>query len=94
MDVTIKLSIHLVGSEPPRPERFAQLVRDAMHEYLESPRIKEAEEIGKRGGFLFDADIAVSRTIAMQIAGQLPRVVVELDAGEAMIAAATRTREK
>lgn len=89
MKVSIDLSIHLVGSNPPRPEWFAQLVRDAMHEYLESPRIVEGERISKEAGILTDADISMRRTVATQIAMQLPRVEVTPDLGESKIASMT-----
>ncbi len=90
MRVTIQLSVHLVGSEPPRPEWFGQLVRSAMQEYLESPGIKDAERNLKEAGIESDAEIAVQRTVALQIATQLPQVQVALDVGEKMIAEMTR----
>jgi hypothetical protein len=90
MDVRFAVSIHLVGSKPPSPEWFAKLLRDAMTEYYESPRIREAAQTKKGIGAFTDEEIVMGRTVALQIATQLPRVEVAPDVGEAMIAYMTQ----
>jgi hypothetical protein len=76
MRVSIELSIH-VGSETPRADLFGRLLRDAMQEYLASRRIKKAQESGQQGGVPLDSDIALARSIASQIAAQIPRITID-----------------
>lgn len=94
MKVSIEVSVHLVGLESPRPEWFANLVRDMAREYYDSPRVQEGDKILARTGVLRDAEVGLGRTVAAQIVLQLPRAEVTPDVGERMIAEMTRPPQK
>jgi hypothetical protein len=82
MKVSIQVSVNLVGSKPPRPEWFAQLVQDAMREYFDSRRVREAESEMSGLGVMTEAEAGLPRAVALQIASQIPQVQVAPDIGE------------